>query len=51
MAGEARLFSDVIEKALTTDEANKENSTLKDQMNAFKQILIQDITPKAFAAV
>jgi hypothetical protein len=27
------------------------NSTLKDQMNAFKQILIHDITPKGFADV
>ena len=49
MAGKARLLSDVIEKALTSDETNKEDSTLKDQMNAFKQILIHDITPKGFA--
>ena len=51
MAGKARLLSDVIEKALTSDEANKEDSTLKEQMNAFKQILIHDITPKEFADV
>ncbi|GAB2841383.1 type ISP restriction/modification enzyme [Ferruginibacter profundus] len=51
MAGKARLLSDIIEKALTTDEANKEDSTLKDQMNAFKNILIHDITPKGFADV
>lgn len=51
MAGKARLLSDVIEKALTSDENNHENSTLKDQMNAFKQILIHDITPKGFADV
>ncbi len=51
MAGKARLLSDVIEKALTSDEANKEDSTLKDQMNSFKQILIHDITPKGFADV
>jgi predicted helicase len=51
MAGKARLLSDVIEKALTSDETNKEDSTLKDQMNAFKQILIHDITPKGFADV
>lgn len=51
MAGKARLLSDVIEKALTSDEANQENSTLKDQMNAFKEILIHDITPKGFADV
>jgi hypothetical protein len=44
MAGKARLLSDVIEKALTSDETNHEDSTLKDQMKAFKQILIHDIT-------
>ncbi len=51
MAGKARLLSDIIEKALTTDETNKEDSTLKDQMNAFATILIHDITPKGFADV
>ena len=51
MAGKASLLSEVIEKALTSDEDNNEDSTLKDQMNAFKQILIHDITPKGFADV
>ena len=51
MAGKARLLSEVIEKALTSDETNQEDSTLKDQMNAFRQILIHDITPKGFADV
>ncbi len=51
MAGKARLLADVIEKALTSDEENQENSTLKDQMEAFKQILIHDITAKGFADV
>ncbi len=51
MAGKARLLSDVIEKALTSDEINQENSTLKEQMNAFKDVLIHDITPKGFADV
>lgn len=51
MAGKARLLSEVIEKALTCDENNSEDSTLKDQMQAFKQILIHDITPKGFADV
>ncbi len=51
MAGKARLLSDIIEKALTSDEEKQEDSTLKDQMNAFKQILIHDITPKGFADV
>ncbi|MDF2449538.1 MAG: adenine specific methyltransferase [Bacteroidota bacterium] len=51
MAGKARLLSDVIEKALTSDETNQENSTLKEQMQAFKELLIHDITPKGFADV
>lgn len=51
MAGKARLLSDVLEKALTSDAENHEDSTLKDQMNAFKEILIHDITPKGFADV
>jgi predicted helicase len=51
MAGKARLLSEIIEKALTSDEENQEDSTLKDQMNAFREILIHDITPKGFADV
>tara|TARA_X000000950_G_scaffold135331_1_gene168440 strand:- start:98 stop:3226 length:3129 start_codon:yes stop_codon:yes gene_type:complete len=51
MAGKARLLSDVIEKSLTSDETQEEDSTLKDQMKAFKDILIHDITPKGFADV
>jgi predicted helicase len=51
MAGKARLLSDIIEKSLTSDEINQENSTLKEQMLAFKEILIHDITPQGFADV
>src|SRR5690554_1047220 len=51
MAGKARLLSDIIGKALVSDEDNAEDSTLKDQMLAFKQILIHDITPQGFADV
>ncbi len=51
MAGKARLLSDIIEKSVTSDEKNQENSTLKDQMSAFKDILIHDITPKGFSDV
>ena len=51
MAGKARLLSDVIEKALTSDETHNEDSTLKEQMIAFKSILIHDINPKGFADV
>ena len=51
MAGKARLLSDVIEKSLLSDEDNQEDTTLKEQMMAFKDILIHDITPKGFADV
>lgn len=51
MAARARLLADIIEKALLSDEETQENSSLRDQMNAFKEILIHDITPKAFADV
>jgi len=51
MASKARLLSEIIEKALTSDETHNEDSTLKDQMNAFKLILIHDIKPKDFADV
>lgn len=51
MAGKARLLSDVIGKALISDEVNYENSSLREQMLAFKDILIHDITPNGFADV
>lgn len=51
MAGKARLLSEIIEKALNSDEENSEDSTLKEQMLAFKDILIHDITAKGFADV
>ena len=51
MAGKSRLLANVIEKALVTDEENEENSTLEDQLNGFKELLIHDITPKGFADV
>ncbi len=51
MAGKARLLSDIIENSLTSDQINNDNSTLKEQMHAFREILIHDITPKGFADV
>ena len=51
MAGKARLLSKVIENVLISDEETDEDSTLKAQMQAFKEILIHDITPKGFADV
>lgn len=51
MAGKARLLSNIIELALTRDIADQDNSTLKDQMEAFKDILIHDITAEGFADI
>jgi len=51
MAGKARMLANVIENALNGDNANDANSSLKEQMNAFKDILIHDITPKAFSDI
>ena len=49
MAGKARLLANVIEEVLVKD--NDERSNLKGQMDAFKDILIHDISPKEFADV
>jgi len=51
MADKAKLLSEVIEKALNSDVENEEDSTLKEQMHAFKDILIHDITPREFADI
>lgn len=51
MAGKARLLAEVITRALMSDEDRQENSSLKEQLNAFQQFLIHDITPKGFADV
>lgn len=51
MAGKARLLATVMENALTSDEDSQENSTLRDQMQAFSETLIHDIKPKSFADI
>ncbi|MDM8553527.1 N-6 DNA methylase [Desulfococcaceae bacterium HSG7] len=51
MAGKARMMQAVIDKALSSDAKNYPNSSLKDQMTAFKRILIHDITPSEFADI
>lgn len=51
MAGKARLLSDIIERSLTYDVHDDENTTIKEQFDAFKEILIHDITPQDFADV
>jgi len=51
MAGKAKLLANIIEQSLNNDNENDDDSTLKDQMEAFKAILIHDITNKQFADV
>lgn len=50
MASKARMLESVIE-AVTSDEHNEADSTLKDQMKAFKEVLIHDIKPSEFADI
>lgn len=49
MAGKARLLANVIERVLLKDD--DEDGNLRGQMEAFKSILIHDISPKDFADV
>ncbi|AFM05960.1 putative helicase [Bernardetia litoralis DSM 6794] len=51
MAAKAQMLADVIENSLDSDEKEREDSSLKEQFEAFKQILIKDISHKAFADV
>ncbi len=51
MAGKAKMMQAVIERAVTGDEENEQNSSLKDQMVAFQKILIHDIKPSEFADI
>jgi len=51
MAAKARLLANIIENALVSDEGNEEDSTLQDQMEAFKKVLLHTITAKEFADV
>lgn len=51
MAGKAKLLANIINNALISDEENHQNSSLREQMLAFKEILIHDIQPAEFADV
>lgn len=51
MANKAKLLAEVIEKALSEPDSTYEKSELMAQMDAFKTILIHDITPKTFADI
>ena len=49
MAGKARLLRDIIEQALIQDGDTP--TELRGYMEAFRQVLIHDITPKTFADI
>lgn len=51
MADKARMLQYIIENAIVEDNENQENTTLIDQMKAFKELLIHDITPKQFSDI
>ncbi|MEH6892215.1 type ISP restriction/modification enzyme [Bacillus sp. JJ864] len=51
MASKARLLENTLEKAITSDEKSQENTSLKDQYESFRQILIHDLQPKEFADI
>lgn len=51
MAGKAKMLANVIEEALDSDEKTEANSTIQEQLKAFKDILIHDITAKEFADI
>lgn len=49
MAAKAQLLSKIIEKALTEDHSKGIQTDLTDQLTAFSNVLIHDISPKDFA--
>lgn len=51
MASKARLLQNILENAITSDEKVEENTTLKEQYRAFKDVLIHDLKPNEFADI
>ncbi|MEO0875029.1 MAG: N-6 DNA methylase, partial [Bacteroidota bacterium] len=51
MAAKARLLQNILERVVTSDEETQENTSIQSQYATFKQILIHDLTPKAFADI
>lgn len=51
MAAKARLLQVILEKAVSADEETLENSTIKEQYESFKRVLIHDLKPKEFADI
>lgn len=51
MADKARLLARIIATALESDEESEDDTTLREQMQAFREILIHDIDSRAFADI
>ncbi|TGL17716.1 DNA methyltransferase [Leptospira yanagawae] len=51
MAKKARMLDGIIESALQLDIQSSEKSSLWEQLESFKKVLIHDIEPKAFADI
>ncbi|MDA3860099.1 MAG: N-6 DNA methylase [Melioribacteraceae bacterium] len=51
MASKAKLLQNILENAVTSDEATQENTSLRDQYKTFKQILIHELEPEEFADI
>ncbi len=51
MAAKARLLQNILETAIESDEETQENTSLREQYETFKNILIHDLTPKDFADI
>lgn len=51
MAAKARLLENTLERALNSDEETNANTSLKDQYESFKQILIHELSIKEFADI
>lgn len=51
MAGKAKLLQNTLENAVTSDEKSQANTSLIDQYNTFKNILIHDLKPGEFADI
>ncbi|RNI28161.1 DNA methyltransferase [Rufibacter immobilis] len=51
MADKAKFLAQIIERALSAEGDTYENQTLQEQLQAFKEILLHDITAKEFSDI
>lgn len=51
MAAKARLLANIIERAMNDPKRSYENDNLQGQYNAFKDVLLKDLTQSAFADI